>query len=105
MLNIFNQASSIKNRLPGWAFNRYVLTFCVFIVWMLFFDKNGVSNQLYLKHKLQELQTEQNYYVSEIQQFKEERARLLSEREKYAREKYYMQREDEDVYIIEFVNK
>jgi len=105
MLNIFNQASNLKKRLPGWAFNRYVLTLCAFLVWMLFFDKNGVSNQVYLKHKLKEMNAEQDYYLSEIQHFKGERERLLSEKEKYAREKYYMQREDEDVYIIEFEKK
>jgi cell division protein DivIC len=70
---------------------------------MLFFDSNDFLNQFAMKSKLNELQEEKAYYEEKIIEVKEERTRLLSNRdqlEKFARETYLMKKKSEDVYIV-----
>lgn len=84
--------------------NRYVLVSVFFIVWILFLD-----NYSYLEHRLldkdiQELEENKQYYIQEIKKDSTAIKQLNDpdQTEKYAREKYYMKRENEDIYIIEF---
>jgi cell division protein FtsB len=60
--------------------------------------------QRVLNHQLDELEDNKKYYQDEIRK-DDENIKLLKnpdQIEKYAREKYYMKRDSEDVYIIEF---
>lgn len=83
--------------------NRYVLISLFFIVWMLFFDNYSWLNQRPLDQEIEELENNKRYYQEEIR--KDTLAiRALQDPdqvEKYAREQYYMKRENEDIYIIE----
>ncbi|MDH5397947.1 MAG: septum formation initiator family protein [Cyclobacteriaceae bacterium] len=83
--------------------NFYFLTGIFFIVWMFLIDSNDWISQVRLSTKLSELEKQKEYYQENIIQIKqqyEERnndPRLL---EKYAREKYLMKKDNEDIYII-----
>lgn len=70
---------------------------------MLFIDSNDLYSQ-YKKHrKLRELEQQKTYYTQKIKEVKKDRKELLSNDgllEKFAREKYLMKRESEDLYII-----
>ena len=83
--------------------NFYFLTGIFFIVWMFLIDSNDWISQFRLRTKLSELEKQKEYYQENIIQIKqqyEERnndPRLL---EKYAREKYLMKKDNEDIYII-----
>jgi cell division protein FtsB len=60
--------------------------------------------QRVLNKQLDELEDNKKYYQDEIRK-DQENIKLLKnpdQIEKYAREKYYMKRDSEDVYIIEF---
>jgi cell division protein FtsB len=84
--------------------NRYVIVLVFFIVWMLFIDNTSYMEQRVLNHQLDELEDNKKYYQDEIRK-DDENIKLLKnpdQIEKYAREKYYMKRDSEDVYIIEF---
>ncbi|MBF6642437.1 septum formation initiator family protein [Flavobacterium sp. J49] len=84
--------------------NRYVIVLVFFIVWMLFIDNTSYMEQRILNKQLNELEDNKKYYQDEIRK-DEENIKLLKnpdQIEKYAREKYYMKRDSEDVYIIEF---
>lgn len=84
--------------------NRYVIVLCFFTVWMLFLDNTSYMEQRVLNKQLDELEDNKKYYQDEIKK-DEENIKLLKnpdQIEKYAREKYYMKRDSEDVYIIEF---
>nr|WP_294778343.1 septum formation initiator family protein [uncultured Flavobacterium sp.] len=84
--------------------NRYVIVLVFFIVWMLFLDNTSYMEQRVLNQQLEELEDNKKYYQDEIRK-DEENIKLLKnpdQIEKYAREKYYMKRDSEDVYIIEF---
>jgi cell division protein DivIC len=84
--------------------NRYVIVLVFFIVWMLFIDNTSYMEQRVLNKQLEELEDNKKYYQDEIRK-DQENIKLLKnpdQIEKYAREKYYMKRDSEDVYIIEF---
>ena len=83
--------------------NRYFFTFLAFVVWMLFFDQHDIISQIKLRSELHKLSDDKQYYKDEISRTKSDLDDLLSNSarlEKFAREKYLMKREDEDVYVI-----
>lgn len=84
--------------------NKYLLILLLFSVWMLFLDNYSYMDQRQLNKQMNELQDNKKYYQDEIRKDKEN-IKLLKNQdqvEKYAREKYYMKRENEDIYIIEY---
>ena len=84
--------------------NKYLLILLLFSVWMLFLDNYSYMDQRQLNKQMNELQDNKKYYQDEIRK-DIENIKLLKNQdqvEKYAREKYYMKRENEDVYIIEY---
>ena len=84
--------------------NRYVIVIVFFIIWMLFLDNTSYMEHLVLNTQIQELEDNKKYYQDEIKK-DQENIKLLKnpdQIEKYAREKYYMKRDSEDIYIIEF---
>lgn len=74
-----------------------------FIIWMLFFDRNNVINQVKLVYTLKGLNQQNEYYIEEM---KKDSAALVKLRvdsaslEKFAREKYLMKKDDEDIFLI-----
>ena len=83
--------------------NKYFLTIIAVLVWVLFFDKNDFFTQIDLINKCKELKKEKNYYLSEIQSDSTQISQLktnLNELETYAREKYLMKADNEDVFVI-----
>lgn len=84
--------------------NRYVIVLVFFGVWMVFLDNTSYMDHRVLNKQLDELEDNKKYYQDEIRK-DDENIKLLKnpdQIEKYAREKYYMKRDSEDIYIIEF---
>lgn len=71
---------------------------------MLFLDNYSYLEHRVLDKQINELEDNIKYYKTEIKQDSTRIKKLKNpdQIEKYAREKYYMKREDEDIYIIEF---
>lgn len=71
---------------------------------MLFFsDKNSVLDQYKLYKQYNKVKAEHRYYEQQIEKARSEYNELFSNDknlEKFAREKYLMKRDDEDVYVI-----
>ncbi len=84
--------------------NKYVLISLVFSGWMIFLDTNSWFIHHELDQELQELRDNKKYYQNEIAKDKAVIKKLQDsvELEKFARQKYYMKRADEDIYIIEY---
>lgn len=90
-------------RLPAFLKNKYFYTILAFIVWMLFFDKNNFIYQFTLSSDLNNLKNEKEYYLSEIEANDAVTKELMTNTttlEKFAREKYLMKRDNEDIYLI-----
>jgi cell division protein FtsB len=84
--------------------NKYLLAGLFFIVWMLFFDQRDYFQQKERMAELQKLEAKKKYYEEQIEKAKKELADLQNDPaalEKFARERYLMKRDGEDVYIIE----
>ncbi len=83
--------------------NKYWVTLAVFVVWIAFFDSNSFINQYKLSRALSKLKGEKAFYIREIAKDKATAEGLLfnlDNLEKLAREKYYMSRPDEDVFLL-----
>lgn len=91
------------HHIPSWLKSKYFITGAAFITWMFFFDRNDVTLQWKRVNELKTLQrSEENMNVqileakNELELLKTSPATL----EKYAREKYMMKKDNEDLYII-----
>ncbi len=86
------------------ASNIYVLVLSVFVVWMLFFDTNSMLIHNELHRENQKLQQQKEFLQEQIARDREiiERLSDPAELEKFAREKYFLKKEGEDIYIIEY---
>lgn len=90
-------------KLPPFTKNFYFIAGALFLFWMLFMDSNDLISQVRLRNKLQNLKDEKAYYIRKIEEVKEDREQLFSDKdnlEKFAREKYLMKKDGEDVYVI-----
>jgi cell division protein DivIC len=93
------------NQIPAWLKNKYLLTVVAFAVWMLFFDDRDLYITFFKqRHELSDLQKSKQYYQHQITDTKTELDQLKINAftiEKYAREKYMMKRDNEDLFIVE----
>ena len=83
--------------------NKYKMTILVFLVWMTFFDENNFISQVQNRMKLGELVEEQEHYVREIEQSDADLKLLQNDKElleKFARERYLMKKENEDIFVF-----
>jgi len=74
-----------------------------FLIWLSFFDRNDFITQHTYRSKLHELEKERDYYVKEIVKNKLEVSAILTnpkDLERFAREKYHMKRDNEDVFVF-----
>ena len=71
---------------------------------MLFIDSNSLLIHSELNEDITDLEDEKDYYRNEIEKDETAIKELSTEAgtEKMAREKYYMKKENEDIYIIEY---
>ncbi|MDO7138850.1 FtsB family cell division protein [Algibacter lectus] len=84
--------------------NWFILIFAGFLIWMIFFDANSWLIHHELNTDIEALENEKEYYQREIENDNKAIKKLSSEDglEKFAREEYFMKRENEDIYIIEY---
>jgi cell division protein FtsB len=83
--------------------NKYVYATLTFLVWLTFFDNNSLITQYRLSSTLNKLQEEKVHYEKEIEKNRLEVKQLLTDKEnleRFAREKYLMKKEDEDIFIV-----
>ncbi len=84
--------------------NKYLLVSAFFVVWMLFFDQRDFFQQREKMADLKKLETQKKYYQHEIEKANKELADIQNNPaalEKFARERYLMKKDGEDIYIIE----
>ena len=76
----------------------------LFIIWMLFFDSNSWLVHRELNKKVYKLENQKDFYIDGIKKDEEELSKMKTDSglEEYAREKLFMKKEDEEIFIIEF---
>jgi cell division protein FtsB len=96
--------TGIKNIMLKILSNKYILVVVFFMIWMLFLDNYSYLENRLLNKEINELEDNKTYYQNEIKA-DQQKIKLLKNTdqvEKYAREKYFMKKDSEDIYIIEF---
>ncbi len=83
--------------------NKYFLITMSFLVWMIFFDKNDLFSQYQYDRQVSKLKQERDFYQKETAKVRKDLDELTSNPqmlEKFAREKYLMKKDNEDVFVI-----
>ena len=83
--------------------NKYFITIVAFAVWMIFFDSNSLKRQKLLNQQISQINAMKAYYQQEIAKNQQAIHDLRTDQEsieKFAREKYLMKCDSEDVYIV-----
>lgn len=91
------------NSIPEPLKNKYFITLVLFLIWSVFLDDYNLINQKKLKNKVDELSKQREFYISEIQKDSTKLQNLKNnpqEQEKFAREKFLMKKDNEDIFII-----
>src|SRR5688500_3037023 len=89
--------------IPSIFKNKYLLTGIAFVVWMLFFDSDDYFVQADRRSELNNLQESKEYFTSEIEKerrFSEELRSNPAAIEKLAREKYFMKKDNEELFLV-----
>jgi cell division protein DivIC len=92
------------DKIPSWLKNKYAVTALCFAVWVLFIDdRDFITTHFRHVHELHKLEARKVYYEDQIRIVSKELAQLKSNPatlEKYAREKYLMKRDNEDLFVV-----
>ena len=104
MINFITKPEmKLLTHIPAFLKNKYIIALGVFAFILLFFDKNDLFTQTERKHQLKDLEKSKQHYSDRIAEERTELERLKSNPgtlEKYAREKYLMKRDNEDLFLI-----
>ena len=95
-----NQSDFKSYIFKSW-YNKYMLSMILFVVWISFFDKNNLLVQYKLSQKVERLDNEKDLYDQKLELARAEKEDLENNKERYAREKYFAKKDNEEVYIIE----
>lgn len=90
----------LQQRIPKPLRSRYVIVTILFLIWMVFFDKHDVFTQWHLSKTKAKLEMENEYFENKIGEVRQDRMDLEQNVEKFAREKYFMKRPNEEVFVI-----
>jgi len=83
--------------------NKYFVSAAAFLVWLAFIDSKNFISQYELQSEVNKLEAQKTFFQDEISKTRKEQQELLSspeKLEKFAREKYLMKKDDEDLFII-----
>ena len=94
----------MKNRLLKLIKSTYGIIIILFIIWMIFFDSNSLIIHIELINDINELDNQKSYYEKEIAKDNIELQLIQSDSglEKYAREKLFMKKDNEEIFLIEY---
>ncbi|MGE0560518.1 MAG: septum formation initiator family protein [Flavobacteriales bacterium] len=91
-------------KIPNWFKNKYSITIIVFVVWVAFFDQNNFFTQYDFIKELNSLEKDKAYFIEELKQTRQELNDLTTNPvtlEKFAREKYFMKKDNEEIFVFE----
>jgi len=83
--------------------NKYFLASAFFVIWMTFFDEKDWGLLFEKKAKLSDLEKSEKHLDAQIVETRAELNMLKTNAqtiEKYARERYYMKKDNEDLFIV-----
>ena len=94
----------LLSHIPSWLKNKYLLTGVFFALWMFFFDPQDIGSDISHQSKLRELKKNEqhmNLLIAATRQQLEQLKTNAQTIERYAREKYMMKKDNEDLFIVQ----
>jgi len=94
----------MARKIPKILKNFYVVSTLIFVIWIFFLDGNDLITQYDRRQRLEKLEQEKVYFDQEIKTIEREQEALATDSqaiERFAREKFYLKKPKEDVYVIE----
>jgi cell division protein DivIC len=92
------------DKIPSWLKSKYVLTAIGFFVWIMFIDdRDFITTHFRHVSELHKLEAQKKYYetqISTVQAELDQLKRNPAALEKYAREKYLMKKDNEDLFLV-----
>ncbi len=91
------------DRIPLTLRNRYAAVALFLFVWVTFLDSSDVWTTFKNRRELSRMRDQKEWYLTEIARTREQLGELSSNQvllEKFARERYFMKREDEDIFVL-----
>ncbi|PCJ27428.1 MAG: septum formation initiator [Flavobacteriales bacterium] len=91
------------DKIPKWLKNKYAFSILFFLIYVSFFDQNNIIIQYSYHSQLSSLESEKYYYNQAIKKTSKELTDLTkdpSSLEKFARENYFMKKENEEVFVF-----
>ena len=91
------------DKLPLFLRNKFIIVTLLLLIWITFFDSNNWIKQIRLQNEVSNLKEQKNYYIKEIEKDSAALFDLTNNQEtqeKFAREKYLMKKENEDIIVI-----
>ncbi|MHA3043798.1 FtsB family cell division protein [Riemerella anatipestifer] len=83
--------------------NKYVITIVAFFVWMTFFDNTSFLVIRDLNSEIKKYEEQLDYYKTEYEKNDAFYKKLMfnkGEKEKFARENYFMKKSNEEIFIL-----
>lgn len=100
---MWNKLKKKFKTLPPFLRNIYFITGMFFLLWMLFIDDNNLWTQFRRHRELSSLLEKKRFYLQQIGETEQQYNELTTNpatQEKFAREHYWMKRDNEDVFVI-----
>jgi len=94
---------SFLDKIPPFLKDKYFLTIFAFLVWIIFLDRNNIISQFRLQQELKGHKRQMDFYLKETFNDSVALHKIMTdtaEMERVAREKYFMKRDSEDIYLI-----
>ena len=83
--------------------NRYGIAILGLLAWITLFDRNDAWTTFKNRRELARMEEQKEWYSAEISRTKEQLHELSSDKElleKFARERYLMKRDNEDIFVL-----
>ena len=94
---------NLYEKLPAPLRNKYLITFVVFLIWIFFIDTFDIITQVRMNNEFKQLKEQQEFYKTEIEKDSIKVYNLNNnpeEQERFARERFLMKKDNEDVFIV-----
>lgn len=92
--------SKFKQYFPKRLRNKWFISGFALFVWLLFFEQISFISLINAKIKISNLEEEWESKEQKINESKEKKALIIEDVEKYAREIFWMKKENEELFII-----
>lgn len=97
------KSNETLQKVISWLPNKYITILAVYVTYMIFFDSNDFRSQFKLWRDVSQLKSEKKLLQKSLQEVVDKRDQLFTDKkslEKFARERYYMKKEGETVFVI-----